>query len=457
MRIWQGPKPVGLHQRLSPVFALGAVLLAAGGLMQGAAAADLAACASDGQENAYMEEICALADRADIKAAFKHIEDNHERGVAEVIELTEIPAPPFGEEKRGARFAEMLEETGFGEVATDAVGNVIARREGKKGDRVIAVAAHIDTVFPLATDVAVRKRGNTYFAPGIGDNTRAMAMLLEIARAMVAHDIEADADILLIGNVGEEGLGDLRGVRHLFRDGAEKIDAFIAVDGGRRNRLIYAAIGSLRYRVIFRGPGGHSWGAFGLGNPHHALGRAIENFDIAAAEVVKTGERTTYNVGRIGGGTSVNSVPFESWMEIDMRSGDPAKLEEMDAVLKEAVMAALEEENADRARGDELTVELKPVGNRPAGKGDLETPLIQRSMAAMKAFGLEPDLRASSTDANIPISLNVPAVTLSRGGVTRGAHSLAESWTDEKTTLSTQLTMLVILSEAGLAERREAQ
>ena len=446
-------KPLGLMKRLSPAGVFAAVLLTAQGVAQEAGSGDLSACAyaGAGDENAYMAEICALAAQADVKAAFRHIDDNHERGVAEVIELTEIPAPPFGEEARGARFAEMLEETGFGEVTIDEVGNVIARREGRKGDRVVAVAAHIDTVFPAATDVAVRQRGNTYFAPGIGDNTRAMVMLLEIARAMVAHDIEADADILLIGNVGEEGLGDLRGVRHLFRDGAEKIDSFIAVDGGRRNRLIYAAIGSRRYRVTFKGPGGHSWGAFGLANPHHALGRAIKAFDAAAAEVVKTGERTTYNVGRIGGGTSVNSVPFSSWMEIDMRSGDPAKIDEIDAVLKASVMLALDEENEGRTRGDELTVEMKPVGDRPAGKGDLQTPLIQRSMAAMEAFGLEPDLRASSTDANLPISLKVPAVTLSRGGVTRGAHSLAESWTDDQTGLSTKLTMLVILSEAGLA------
>lgn len=417
-----------------------------------ATAEDLPGCNAENADNAYVQNICEIAALPKIQSAFAHIDENHERGVAEVIELTEIPAPPFGEEVRGARFAEMLEETGFGTVTTDEVGNIIARRSGRKGDRVIAVAAHIDTVFPIETDVTVKREGNTYTAPGIGDNTRAMVMLLEIARAMVANDIEADADILLIGNVGEEGLGDLRGVRHLFREGAEPIDAFIAVDGGRRNRLIYAAIGSRRYRVTFEGPGGHSWGAFGLANPHHALGRAIEEFDVAASEVVKSGEKTTYNVGRIGGGTSINSVPFSSWMEIDMRSGDPEKLEEIVGVMKASMMKALEEENEGRDRGEELTVELKPVGDRPAGKGDLETPLVQRSAASMKAFGLEPNFRASSTDANIPISLKVPAVTLPRGGVTTGAHSLDETWTDEKTGMSTKLTMLVILSEAGLAE-----
>lgn len=440
------------NRRLLLGLALGSALGVAACGVRTATAEDLPGCGVENEESSYTQDICALAALPEIKSAFAHIEDNHERGIAELIELTEIPAPPFGEETRAAHFANMLEETGFGTVTTDEVGNVIARRAGRTGDRVVAVAAHIDTVFPIETDVTVKRDGNTYTAPGIGDNTRAMVMLLEIARAMVANNIEADADILLIGNVGEEGLGDLRGVRHLFREGAEPIDAFIAVDGGRRNRLIYAAIGSRRYRVTFEGPGGHSWGAFGLGNPHHALGRAIKEFDIAATEVVKVGEKTTYNVGRIGGGTSVNSVPFSSWMEIDMRSGDPEKLEEIVGVMKASVMKALQEENEGRNRGDELTVELKPVGDRPAGKGDLETPLVQRSVAAMEAFGLEPNLRASSTDANIPISLKVPAVTLARGGFTTGAHSLDETWTDEKTSLSTQLTMLVILSEAGLAE-----
>lgn len=440
------------NKRLLLGLAVGSALGLAACGVRTATAEDLPGCGAEDADDPYVQNICDIVASPKIKAAFAHIEENHQRGIDELIELTEIPAPPFGEEIRVARFAEMLKETGFGEVTTDEVGNVIARRPGKKGDRVIAVGAHVDTVFPIETDVTVRREGNTYTAPGIGDNTRAMVMLLEIARAMVANDIHADADILLIGNVGEEGLGDLRGVRHLFRDGAEKIDAFIAIDGGRRNRIVYAAIGSIRYRVTFEGPGGHSWGAFGLGNPHHALGRAIEEFDIAAAEVVKTGERTTYNVGRIGGGTSVNSVPFASWMEIDMRSGDPAKLEEIDGVLKASVMKALNEENEGRSRGDELTVEMRPVGNRPAGKGDLEAPLVKRSAAAMKVFGLEPDFRASSTDANIPISLKVPAVTLSRGGVTRGAHSLDESWTDDQTSVSTKLAMSVILSEAGLAE-----
>ena len=405
-------------------------------------------CTMFGENSEYARDICELLEQQSVKSAFATIEADHQRGLADLIELTQIPAPPFGEEKRAARFAEMLEETGFGQVTIDEVGNVIARRDGRVGGRLIAMGAHLDTVFPLETDVTVKQDGDTYKAPGIGDNTRGAVLLLQLARAIVANNLETDADILLIGNIGEEGLGDLRGVRHLFREDAERINTFIAIDGGNRNRLIYGGVGSRRYRVTFKGPGGHSWGAFGLANPHHALGRAINEFVEDAANVVKSGDKTTYNIGRIGGGTSINSVPFESWMEVDMRSGDPAKISEIDAVFKKAVERAVKLENKARTRGDALTADIKQVGDRPAGKGDLNSPLVRRSMAAMTVFGLEPDLRISSTDANIPISLGIPAVTLSRGGSTNGAHSLAETWTDDQTTLSTQIALLVLLASA---------
>lgn len=409
-------------------------------------------CRNADTDDAYMREICDVIARPKVADAFAYIERNHERGLEDLIALTETPAPPFNEEARAALFAEMMDETGFGPVTTDEIGNVIARREGSVGGRVVAVVAHLDTVFPMTSGISVRQRGDTYAAPGVGDNSRGAVLLLELARAIAASGVDVNADILLIGNVGEEGLGDLRGVRHLFRDGAEPIDAFIAIDGGRRNRLVYGAVGSLRYRVTFKGPGGHSWSAFGLGNPHHAVGRAIDEFVGAAADVVKSGDKTTFNVGRIGGGTSINSIPFESWMEVDMRSGDPAKLAEIDAVFRQSMMRALEQENAARNDGEALTLDIKPVGDRPAGAGDKEAPLVQRSIAAMTAFGLEPDLRISSTDSNIPISLGVPAVTLSRGGVTRWAHSLAETWTDDQTALSTQLALTVLMAEASLAE-----
>ena len=314
------------------VIALAGLVLAAmipPALAQDAVTADV--------DPAYVAEVEAILADPRVRRGMDRIVSIEPQSRRDLIELTEIPAPPFGEEKRAARFAEMLREAGLTDVTIDEVGNAIGRRPGTVGDRVVAYAAHLDTVFPIETDVTVRFDDERMYAPGIGDNTRGLVTVLGVLRAMQHAGIESEADIWFIGNVGEEGLGDLRGVKHLFRDGAPKIDTFIAVDGGESDRIVFGGVGSHRYRVTFRGPGGHSWGAYGLANPHHALGRAIRIFDENAPSVTGTGEKTSHNVGRIGGGTSVNSIPFESWMEIDMRSGSQDKLDDIDAVLVAAV------------------------------------------------------------------------------------------------------------------------
>ena len=398
----------------------------------------------------YSDEIATLRGDDRVQVAMRHIVTIEPQSRRDLIELTEIPAPPFGEEARAARFAEMLREAGLTDVRIDEVGNAIGRRPGRTGERVVAYAAHLDTVFPEETDVTVRFDDDKLYAPGIGDNTRGLVTVLGVLRAFQHARIETDADVLFIGNVGEEGLGDLRGVKHLFRDGAERIDTFIAVDGGESDRIVYGGVGSHRYRITFRGPGGHSWGAFGLANPQHALGRAIALFDENAPAVTSVGEKTSYNVGRIGGGTSINSIPFEAWMEVDMRSGSQEKLDEIDAVLKAAVEQALQEENAGRNDGPELTVDVVRVGTRPAAKGDLAAPIVQRSMAATLAFGIEPRLRISSTDSNLPISKGIPAVTMSRGGVSEGAHSPDEWWQNVDGHIGMQIGILTLLAEAGL-------
>jgi len=405
---------------------------------------------------AYHEEIDALQADPRVKAAMEHVYSLESQSLEDLIELTEIPAPPFNETARAERFAGMLREAGLEDVRIDEIGNVIGRRPGSgvsngSGKRV-AYAAHLDTVFPEGTDVTVKIEGDKYSAPGIGDNTRGLVTILEVLRAMEHAQIETEGEILFIGNVGEEGLGDLRGVKHLFRDDAEKIDTFIAVDGGNSDRIVYGGVGSHRYRVTFHGPGGHSWGAFGLANPHHALGRAIALFDERAPSVTTVGDKTSYNVGRISGGTSVNSIPFESWMEIDMRSGNQDKLDDIDAVLQAAVMEALEAENEGRLDGPALTVDIKRVGTRPAAMGDPDSPLVQRTMAATAALGLTPSLQISSTDSNLPISIGVPAVTISRGGTSQGAHSLDEWWRNVDAHLGAQLGLLTVLSEAGVSK-----
>ena len=400
----------------------------------------------------YKAEIAALRQQPAVKAAMEHIVASEPRLLRELVELTEIPAPPFGEDIRARRFAELLREAGLDDVTIDEVGNAIGRRPGTDGTRVVAYNAHLDTVFPPGTDVTVRHADDRMYAPGIGDNTRGLVVVLAVLRALQDTGIRTKADILFVGNVGEEGLGDLRGVKHLFRDGAPKIDTLIAVDGGETDRIVYGGVGSHRYRVTFNGPGGHSWGAFGLANPHHALGRAIAIFAENAPAVTSVGEKTSYNVGRIGGGTSVNSIPFESWMEVDMRSGSQEKLDAIDGVLKAAVEQALREENAARLEGDELTVDVKRVGTRPAASGNSHSAVVQRALAATEALGVDPDLRISSTDANLPLSLGIPAVTMSRGGISGNSHSPEEWWQNVDGHVGIQIGLLTLLAEAGIAE-----
>ena len=386
-----------------------------------------------------------------VQKAMNHVLTLEPQSQSDLVELTEIPAPPFQEDARGERFKEMLVSSGLTDVFIDEVGNVIGRRPGNTGKRTVVLSAHLDTVFPAGTDVTVRFQGERMLAPGIGDNSRGLVAVLAVLRVMEYASLQTEADVWIVGNVGEEGLGDLRGVKHLFRPGAYPIDSLIAIDGGRSSRIVFGGVGSHRYRVTFIGPGGHSWGAFGMANPHHALGRAIAIFDENGPRVAASGEKTSYNVGRIGGGTSVNSIPFESWAEIDMRSGDQVKLDEIDAVLQASVQQALREENAGRSIGPALTVDVKRVGTRPAAAGNANTPLVQKSMAATRAFNIEPELRISSTDANLPISKGIPAVTMSRGGRGGKAHSPEEWWENDEGHIGIQITLLTLLLEAGCA------
>ncbi len=397
------------------------------------------------------QEVRSILEHPRVRQAFEYLEENDPQTMADLRELTEIPAPPFMEEARGRRFAERLVEIGVDSVWTDAEGNVIGLRQGS-GEGTIVISGHLDTVFPEGTDVAIQVRGDTLYAPGIADDTRGLVTVLGILRAMNAAQIETEQNVWFVGTVGEEGLGDLRGMKHLFREGGPPIDAFISIDGLGRDGITNAGLGSYRYRVSFRGPGGHSWGAFGLGNPAHALGRAVAHFDAGAdAYTADAARRTSYNVGRIGGGTSVNSIPFEAWMEIDMRSESPIALDEIDAVFREAMRQGLEEANEVRARGDELTLELDKIGERPSGEIAEDHPFIQRAIAATALTGGTPSLGRSSTDANIPISQGVPAITIGGGGAGGAAHSLGEYYVNRDGPEGIQRALLVLLAQAGLS------
>ncbi len=398
----------------------------------------------------YADEVTDLLDDAAVQAALAYAEAIEPRSLDELIRLTQIPAPPFMEEARAAAFAEMLREAGADSVWIDEVGNVLGLRRGTVSGRTIALDGHLDTVFPIETDVTVQLRGDTLYAPGIGDDTRGLIVVRNVLEAMVANDLRTEADILFVGTVGEEGLGDLRGVKHLFDSRSPGIDAFIGVDGGDETRIVNQGVGSNRYRVTFHGPGGHSWGAFGLANPHNALANAIRHFVAAGDAHTSSGPRTSYSVGRIGGGTSVNSVPFESWMEVDMRSLDPTSLSELDRLFQDAMVRGLAEENAIRRRGDSLTVDVALVGARPAGTLDpAATPLVQRAMAVIRALGGEPAIGSGSTNANTPISQGIPAITIGRGGDGGNAHALDEWWLPVNAHLAVQNALLVVLAEGG--------
>ena len=394
------------------------------------------------------QRIANISARPKVSAALQSLEDMREKNIERLIAITEIPAPPFADEAGATDFAQRLRDIGLTDVTTDSTGNVIARRAGTgKETGALALVAHLDTVFPAGTDVTVRREGNQNFAPGIGDNSQGLVALLALAEVMEQHGITTQRDILFVGSVGEEGLGDLRGVRALFGEGGPNISSMIAIDGGGASRLVTTAVGSHRYRVTFSGPGGHSYGAFGRAHPHQALAEAITRFTEAATPITQEGPKATFSVGRIGGGTSINSIPFTSWMEVDMRSANPDKLAALDRVFQNAMAEALEVENARRSANDPLTVEIASVGRRPAGSNAEDAALVSNAMSAIRQLGMQPQQVASSTDANIPLSLGIPAITLGRGGISRNAHAPNESWEDKDTHIALQVLLLTILAE----------
>lgn len=412
----------------------------------------LAAVAGPAAQTARDAQVRRVLESPKFKEAVALIDREHDRLVSENIQLTEIPAPPFKETARGKAFEAMLRQTGLTNIQTDPEGNVMGLRKGTGSGPLLAVAAHLDTVFPEGTDVKVKREGTKLSAPGIGDDTRSLAVLLAIIRAMDAAKIQTASDILFVGDVGEEGQGDLRGMRYLFGKGAykDRIKTFISVDGtGPGSDITNGGTGSKRYRVTFKGPGGHSYGAFGLVSPAFAMGNAIQKFSKIS---VPASPKTTFNVGVMGGGTSVNSIPFEAWMEIDMRSESPAELAKLDNAAATVVQQAVDEENRARsiAQG-KITVDMKLIGDRPSGETPKDSPLVQTAMTVVRLLDMTPRLNVSSTDANMPISLGIPAITLDSGARGGRAHALDE-WIDvEKTGSMTGIRSLfaIILTVAG--------
>jgi tripeptide aminopeptidase len=378
-----------------------------------------------------------------VRKALDWVKQNEPRVLEDQVRLSEIPAPPFKESQRGEAYRQLFEKLGLKNVRVDAVGNVLGERPGHAPRPHLVFTAHLDTVFPEGTQVKTTREGSVIRGPGIGDDSRGLAVVLGVIRALDQMKIETPGSITFVGTVGEEGLGDLRGVKRLFSDTLKgKIDRFVSVDGTGLG-ITHIAVGSLRYKVTFRGPGGHSYGAFGLANPIHALGRAVAR--IAEFEVPAQ-PKTTFNVGRIGGGTSVNAIPFDAWFEMDMRSADEAALKAVDEKFYRAVDTALKDENARAGRRGLLEVSKDLVGNRPAGRTPEDSPIVQAAVSVTRALGFEVSLREGSTDSNVAISLKVPAITISGGGGGSGAHSPDESFLVTDSWKGTQRALLVALA-----------
>lgn len=376
-------------------------------------------------------EVATVVASPAYKAAVATLDKEHDRIVQDIVTLTEIPAPPFKEKARATAYMAMLKEAGLTDVEMDAEGNVMGLRRGTgpAGQPVVAIAAHLDTVFPEGTPVKVRREGTRLLAPGIGDDTRSLAVLLGYVRAMDAAGVKTASDILFIGNVGEEGPGDLRGVRHLFTKGPYKgrIKSFFSMDGTDGKRIVNGAVGSKRYRVTFSGPGGHSYGAFGLVNPMGAMSQTVT--ELYKIEVPKT-PKTTYAASVTGGGTSVNSIPDSVFMEFDMRSVSADELAKLEKRFLAIVPEAVAAENAARSTKEgPVKADLKMIGDRPAGGTPATAELVKIAQAAVTANGLTPELQSSSTDANLPMSLGIPAITIGSGGSGGRSHSLDE-WID---------------------------
>lgn len=395
------------------------------------------------------------AQPAGLPAAHAKLAADYDRTIAELIELTEIPAPPFKETARGQRLLEKFKALGLSDVHMDEVGNVIGIRPGKdRAARALMVAAHQDTVFPDGTNTKVRREGDTLHAPGIGDTTVTLAALLAFVRAMDAAKLQTPRDIIFVANVGEEGQGDLRGVRHLFSASPLKprIGDFISFDGSTVGGITNAGVGSRRYRVAFTGPGGHSYGAFGMVNPMVAMAGAVTGL---YKIVPPTDVKTTYSASTVTGGTSVNSIPNTITMEFDMRSASPANLKAVEAQFLKLIDDNVAAENAARdTRDGKISAVPELIGDRPAGATPATDPLVQTAARVLKANGYRANLGASSTDSNIPISLGIPAITLSAGGGGFRAHALDEYVNVEKTAFLKGLTTAFdIVVEAASIKR----
>lgn len=393
------------------------------------------------------QTLCALPA---VQAALSDIKRDEKVTLADQIAITEVEAPPFHEKNRGLNMIERFKALGLEDVTMDPEGNVVAVRRGAGNGPVLVLAAHQDTVFPAGTDVKVREENGILHAPGISDDARGLAVILQVLRTLEEEKIETVGDIYFVCTVGEEGNGDLRGSKYLFHKSGLPIDGFISIDGVDIHRVLSAATGSKRYRVHFDGPGGHSWKNYGYPSAIHAMGRAIAKI----ADVEPCADpKTTFTCGTIAGGTTVNSIAAHCEMELDMRSAGARELDEIEAQILPLIEAACKEENARwNAEGENIVkLRLEPIGHRPGGQQDDSTSVLQASRAAMAALDIElKKYDVASTDHNIAINCGVPATTLGGGGAEGNNHNVKEWYDPKDAYLGPQLALLTALVLVGV-------
>jgi acetylornithine deacetylase/succinyl-diaminopimelate desuccinylase-like protein len=411
------------------------------------------------------EEVARIAGSPEVRAAFDSFRAQESQFALWQMEATRVPAPPFGEAARGLWLADRFRELRLLDVQVDEVGNVFGIRPGY-GSRYIALSAHIDTVFPAATPLRIRQQGSRLYGPGVADNGAGIAAMLAVASVFNSARISHGMPFLFIGNVGEEGEGDLRGMRHVFATPRwrDTIAYSVIVDGAGTDTVVAEALGSRRFEVIMRGPGGHSWSDFGAPNPIIALSRAIEIF---SQTPVPASPKTTFNVGVIRGGTSVNSIPESASMRVDLRSTSMAEIDRLERALRLALEQAVALENRAAAEHETrrppvpqsrisqsriLQNEVLEIGNRPAGELAPDARLLKVIRAVDAQLGNNAQVQRASTDANIPLSLGREAIAIGGGGSGGGAHTLQEWFDCDGRSLGLRRILLTMLALSGVGE-----
>jgi acetylornithine deacetylase/succinyl-diaminopimelate desuccinylase-like protein len=381
--------------------------------------------------------------------ARRALAEHDEQVLATQIAVSEIPAPTGEEGPRALWIAARFRALGLRDVRIDEAGNVIGRRAGTADGPPVVVCAHLDTVFPRDTDVRVARDGSRLHGPGIGDNGRGLAALLALAGAIDGRSLRTHSPIDFVATTGEEGAGDLRGAKYLFSNGAAQARAAIAIDGAGDERIVHRALGSRRYRVAFRGVGGHSWTAFGVANPVHAA--AITAAKLARI-VLPSEPRTTLSVSRVGGGMAVNAIPEDGWLEVDLRSLSAQLLAKLEREIRAAAQAAELEENERRVRSSApLTMAFTTIGDRPSGETAADHPLVALAVEATRLIRREPELATASTDANVPISHGIPAIAIGAGGRGGDAHTVSEWFDNTDGALGIARALAIVVGAAGIA------